>query len=81
MAKRRWRGWCDFGAGVLGDIGCHSFHPVFRALKPKHPKSVVLGTVDVNSEVNTLSLEAVARNPESTGYYAGIDAVMLESAQ
>ncbi|MHC4353066.1 MAG: type II secretion system protein GspG, partial [Planctomycetota bacterium] len=44
-------------------------------------KSVVLGTVDMNSKVNTLSLEAVARNPESTGYYAGIDAVMLEPAQ
>ena len=41
-------------------------------------KSVVLGTVDVNAEANTLTLEAVARNPESTGYYAGIDAVMLE---
>ena len=40
-------------------------------------KSVVLGIVDVNSEANTLSLQAVARNPESTGYYAGIDAVML----
>jgi len=40
-------------------------------------KWIVLGTVDVNSEANTLSLEAVARNPDSTGYYAGIDAVML----
>ena len=29
----RWRGWWDFGTGALGDIGCHAFDPVFRALK------------------------------------------------
>ena len=29
----RWRGWWDFGTGALGDIGCHSLDPVFRALK------------------------------------------------
>jgi len=28
-----WRGWWDFGTGVLGDIGCHQLDPVFRALK------------------------------------------------
>ncbi|UCF17645.1 MAG: Gfo/Idh/MocA family oxidoreductase, partial [Phycisphaerales bacterium] len=28
-----WRGWWDFGTGVLGDIGCHQFAPIFRALK------------------------------------------------
>ncbi len=27
-----WRGWWDFGSGVLGDIGCHQLFPVFRAL-------------------------------------------------
>ena len=32
-APFRWRGWWDFGTGALGDIGCHSFDPVFRALK------------------------------------------------
>ena len=40
-------------------------------------KSVLLGAVDVNSKVNTLTLEAVARNPKSTGYCAGIDAIVL----
>jgi len=29
----KWRGWWDFGTGALGDIGCHSMDPVFRALK------------------------------------------------
>jgi len=35
-----WRGWCDFGTGSLGDMGCHVLDPVFRALKLGHPTSV-----------------------------------------
>jgi Predicted dehydrogenases and related proteins len=35
-----WRGWWDFGTGVLGDMGCHILHPVFKALKLGHPVSV-----------------------------------------
>lgn len=37
-----WRGWWDFGTGVLGDMGCHILHPVFTALKLdlEHPISV-----------------------------------------
>ena len=36
----KWRGWWDFGTGALGDIGCHSLDPIFRALKLKYPTSV-----------------------------------------
>jgi hypothetical protein len=36
----KWRGWWDFGTGALGDIGCHSMDPVFRALKLGAPVSV-----------------------------------------
>ncbi|MSU22153.1 MAG: Gfo/Idh/MocA family oxidoreductase [Pedosphaera sp.] len=32
-----WRGWWDFGTGVLGDIGCHQLSSVFKALKLGHP--------------------------------------------
>jgi predicted dehydrogenase len=32
-----WRGWWDFGTGVLGDIGCHQFSAVFKALKLGNP--------------------------------------------
>lgn len=35
-----WRGWWDFGTGVLGDIGCHNFSAIFKALKLDHPTSV-----------------------------------------
>lgn len=45
-----WRGWWDFGTGALGDIGCHSLDPVFRALKLKYPTSVQAVSTIVKSE-------------------------------
>lgn len=35
-----WRGWWDFGTGALGDMGCHSFAHIVKALKLGHPTSV-----------------------------------------
>jgi predicted dehydrogenase len=46
----KWRGWWDFGTGALGDIGCHSIDPVFRALKLGHPISVEACCTLVNDE-------------------------------
>jgi hypothetical protein len=34
-----WRAWLDFGAGALGDMGCHVMDPIFWALKLKYPVS------------------------------------------
>ncbi len=45
-----WRGWWDFGTGALGDIGCHSIDPVFRALKLGYPTSVEACCTMVNNE-------------------------------
>jgi hypothetical protein len=45
-----WRGWWDFGTGALGDIGCHSLDPIFRALKLKYPTSVQAVSTLVNLE-------------------------------
>jgi predicted dehydrogenase len=45
-----WRGWWDFGTGALGDIGCHSLDPVFRALKLKYPTSLQAVSTLVNTE-------------------------------
>ncbi|MBN1359848.1 MAG: Gfo/Idh/MocA family oxidoreductase [Sedimentisphaerales bacterium] len=35
-----WRAWIDFGAGALGDMGCHVMDAAFWALKLKYPTSV-----------------------------------------
>jgi predicted dehydrogenase len=51
----RWRGWWDFGTGALGDIGCHSLDPVFRALKLGHPVSVQASSTRVNNETYPLA--------------------------
>jgi predicted dehydrogenase len=34
------RGWYDFGSGALGDMGCHTFHIIVRALNLGSPVSV-----------------------------------------
>src|SRR5205814_5800822 len=35
-----WRGWWDFGTGVLGDIGCHQLSTIFKHLELGHPTHV-----------------------------------------
>ena len=45
-----WRGWQDFGTGALGDMGCHHFDPVFRALHLTAPETVHASSTDVNEE-------------------------------
>ena len=35
-----WRGWYDFGTGALGDMGCHQFDPIVKALKLGQPLRV-----------------------------------------
>jgi predicted dehydrogenase len=51
----KWRGWWDFGTGALGDIGCHSFDPVFRALKLGPTLSVEASSTRVNAETYPLA--------------------------
>ena len=46
----KWRGWWDFGTGALGDIACHYFDPVFRALRLGAPASVEASSTRVNQE-------------------------------
>ncbi len=50
----KWRGWWDFGTGALGDIGCHYFDPVLRALKLGAPSSVEATSTRVNDETYPL---------------------------
>lgn len=49
-----WRGWWDFGTGALGDIGCHSLDPIFRALKLKYPVGIEAVSTLVNEETYPL---------------------------
>jgi predicted dehydrogenase len=35
-----WRGWYDFGAGALGDMGCHIIDPVYWSLELTAPTRV-----------------------------------------
>lgn len=35
-----WRGWCAFGTGALGDMGCHIMDPPFWALELGYPDSI-----------------------------------------
>ena len=51
----KWRGWWDFGTGALGDIGCHAFDPIFRALKLGAPTSVQASSSRVNKETFPLA--------------------------
>src|SRR5438094_3070800 len=41
-----WRGWTDFGAGALGDMGSYSFDTIFRVLKLAAPLGVEAGATD-----------------------------------
>jgi len=45
-----WRGWCDFGTGALGDMGCYSFDTIFRVLKLKSPRTVQASSTKINDE-------------------------------
>ena len=51
----KWRGWWDFGTGALGDIGCHSLDPIFRALKLKYPTTLEAVSSLVNEETYPLT--------------------------
>jgi predicted dehydrogenase len=37
----KWRGWVDFGTGIIGDWNCHVLDPVFWALELGSPASVI----------------------------------------
>ena len=53
----RWRGWHDFGTGVLGDMACHAFHPIFKALNLGHPVSVEAASTELHAETFPLVSE------------------------
>lgn len=51
-----WRGWWDFGSGVLGDIGCHQLFTTFFTLKLGLP-SVIESSSSNWQQPDTISQE------------------------
>jgi len=62
-----WRGWWDFGTGVLGDIGCHQMDSVFRALKLGYPATIEACSSGVNAETAPLNSIVRFAFPEREG--------------
>jgi predicted dehydrogenase len=46
----KWRDWQDFGAGTMGDFGCHIMDPVFTALELTAPISIRAENAGMNSQ-------------------------------
>ncbi|HSI15712.1 MAG TPA: Gfo/Idh/MocA family oxidoreductase [Chthoniobacter sp.] len=46
----KWRDWQDFGAGTMGDFGCHIMDPVFTALELTAPTSIRAENEGLNSQ-------------------------------
>ena len=46
----KFRGWYDFGTGALGDMGCHQFDPVVKALKLEGPTSIYASSTELFPE-------------------------------
>lgn len=44
----KWRDWMAFGAGTMGDFGCHIFDPVFTALGLSAPLSIAADNDGLN---------------------------------
>jgi len=45
----KWRDWQHFGAGTMGDFGCHILDPVFTALELTAPTSILAENDGVNT--------------------------------
>ncbi len=50
-----WRCWWDFGCGMMGDRGAHTFDPIVSALKLTAPTSIDATTCGNTAEVHPLS--------------------------
>lgn len=50
-----WRGWCDFGCGSFGDMGCYSFAGLFHILKLTPPTAVEASASETHDETYPLA--------------------------
>jgi predicted dehydrogenase len=61
------RGWWDFGTGALGDMGCHHFNHVFKALKLRYPTSISASASMVFEETAPLASMVTYEFPAREG--------------
>jgi len=52
---RTWRSFLDFGSGMMGDRGAHTFDPIFYALDLGQPTSIDGNGTDWNGEVHPVA--------------------------
>ena len=60
---RTWRCWWDFGSGMMGDRGVHTFDPIYWALGLGAPTSIDATTCGNTPEVHPLSAIVTYRFP------------------
>lgn len=52
---RTWRSWLDFGCGMMGDRGAHTFDPICWALNLGHPDTLEASSMGGDDEIHPLS--------------------------
>jgi hypothetical protein len=50
-----WRCWWDFGVGMMGDRGVHTFDPIFWPLRLGAPKTIEATSCALNNETHPLA--------------------------
>ena len=63
-----WRAWWDFGTGALGDMGCHIFDPVYKALRLGQPDYFYGSSSQVNTESAPIASTVHYEFPERGKY-------------
>ena len=74
-----WRAWWDFGSGMMGDRGVHTFDSIFWSLGLKYPESVEATSVGGNGETHPLATiitykfgERQGKGPVKLTWYDGM---------
>jgi len=76
----RWRGWWDFGNGMLGDWACHTLDAPFWALDLGAPSSVDIEVSEVSAE-NSPRWAAVKYHFPARGNRSPVTLSWLEGAE